>query len=149
MSFLGNLFKKKPGGTFFGNLLRGATSAIPIIGGTVVGTGANKIELGQTKTNAELAKEATFAGKPALIEANGDIAMKEPLQEVNISAQAVKKSDEMPSWVNRFGDILSNLGGRATENVSVGADNKTLFIVGGGLLLVVLALSMNNNNNRR
>ncbi|QNK64248.1 hypothetical protein H7F33_07125 [Pedobacter sp. PAMC26386] len=57
MSFLSKIFKKKPGGTFLGNLLRGAVKQIPIVG-EVVGNGANKIELGQTKTNAQLQKES-------------------------------------------------------------------------------------------
>lgn len=48
------LFKKKAGGTFVGNLLRAGSNKAT---GGVFGTGANKIELGQTKTNAELASE--------------------------------------------------------------------------------------------
>jgi hypothetical protein len=48
------LFKKKAGGTFFGNLLRAGASKAT---GGVLGTGANRIEVGQTKTNAELAAE--------------------------------------------------------------------------------------------
>jgi len=55
MSWLKNIFKKKPGGTFFGNLLRSGASAAS---GGILGQGANRIELGQTKTNAELATEA-------------------------------------------------------------------------------------------
>nr|WP_199158751.1 hypothetical protein [Pedobacter sp. ASV2] len=49
------LFSKKPGGTFFGNLLRGVASKAS---GGLLGTGANRIELGQTKTNAQLAAES-------------------------------------------------------------------------------------------
>lgn len=49
------LFSKKPGGTFFGNLLRGAANKAS---GGLLGTGANRIELGQTKTNAQLAQES-------------------------------------------------------------------------------------------
>jgi hypothetical protein len=143
MSFLKNLFKKKPGGSFFGNLLRSATSAIPIIGGTVVGTGANKIELGQTKTNAQLAKEATFAGVPASVEANGDIAIKQPLNEVNITAQSLKKDPPIPAWMEKLGDSLSYLGKRTTDQTAVGMDDKTLFIIGGGILLLVGVIAMN------
>ena len=149
MGFLGGLFKKKPGGTLFGNLLRSAVSAVPIVGGTVLGTGANKIELGQTKTNAELAKEATtFAGQPAVKEADGTYAMSNSLNEVNISAQKVKQEPPMPSWVDKVGDIVSNLGARATEKATVSMDDKTLFIMGGGILLLVGVLAMNNNNRR-
>ncbi|WP_143306855.1 hypothetical protein [Chitinophaga vietnamensis] len=50
MSFLGNLFKRKPGGTFFGNLLRKTANtvagAIPFVGGIaskIVGQGAMMI----------------------------------------------------------------------------------------------------------
>lgn len=32
MGFFKNIFKKKPGGTFFGNLLRGATNLVPGVG---------------------------------------------------------------------------------------------------------------------
>lgn len=58
MGFLKNLFKKKPGGTFLGNLVRGVAGMVPVIGGTVIGTGANKIEVGQTMTNKELMEAA-------------------------------------------------------------------------------------------
>ncbi|MBO9731165.1 MAG: hypothetical protein J7623_21180 [Chitinophaga sp.] len=50
MSFLGNLFKRKPGGTFMGNLLRKTANtvagAIPFVGGIaskIVGQGAMMI----------------------------------------------------------------------------------------------------------
>lgn len=49
------LFSKKPGGTFFGNLLRGVANKAT---GGLLGTGANRIEVGQTKTNAQLAQES-------------------------------------------------------------------------------------------
>eukprot|EP00388_Colpodella_angusta_P003492 GDKJ01012305.1.p3 GENE.GDKJ01012305.1~~GDKJ01012305.1.p3 ORF type:complete len:110 (+),score=12.60 GDKJ01012305.1:208-537(+) len=54
------LFSKKPGGTFFGNLLRGVGSVVSQNIGMpgLLGSGANKIEFGQTKTNAQLAAEA-------------------------------------------------------------------------------------------
>jgi hypothetical protein len=55
MSFIDNIFKKKPGGTFVGNLIR--TSASTLTGG-LIGAGLNRIEVGQTKTNATLASEA-------------------------------------------------------------------------------------------
>src|SRR4051794_22848229 len=57
------LFSKKPGGTFFGNLLRVGGNAVSQAAGVpgLLGTGANKIEVGQTKTNGQLIKEATAA----------------------------------------------------------------------------------------
>jgi hypothetical protein len=61
------LFSKKPGGTFFGNLLRGIGGAVSSAVGLpgLLGSGANKIELGQTKTNAELYAEAAAASGQA------------------------------------------------------------------------------------
>ncbi|MBC9933324.1 hypothetical protein [Chitinophaga qingshengii] len=49
------LFSKKAGGTFFGNLLRGVGSAVS---GGLLGKGMSRIEVGQTKTNRQLMKEA-------------------------------------------------------------------------------------------
>lgn len=43
MSFLKNLFKKKPGGTVFGNLLRAASNKAT---GGILGNGANMIPIG-------------------------------------------------------------------------------------------------------
>jgi len=50
------LFSKKPGGTFFGNLLRVGGQAVSKAAGVpgLLGSGANKIEVGQTVTNAQL-----------------------------------------------------------------------------------------------
>lgn len=61
MSFLGNIFKKKPGGTFVGNLLRTASSSIPVVG-PAFGSGAGRIEVGNTVTNRELAANAYNQG---------------------------------------------------------------------------------------
>lgn len=43
---------KKPGGTFMGNLFRAGSSKVAP---GLLGTGANRIEFGQTLTNGELA----------------------------------------------------------------------------------------------
>ncbi len=51
MSFLKKIFKKKPGGTALGNLLRGASSAAT---GGVLGQGLNKIEAGNSVTNKQI-----------------------------------------------------------------------------------------------
>lgn len=45
MAFLKGLFKKKPGGTFFGNLIRGVANKAT---GGILGTGAHMIPLGST-----------------------------------------------------------------------------------------------------
>lgn len=58
MGFLKNIFKKKPGGTLLGNLVRGVSSAAT---GGILGSGANRIEVGQTQTNAQLAQAAAEA----------------------------------------------------------------------------------------
>jgi hypothetical protein len=57
------LFSKKPGGTFFGNLLRGAGQAVSNAAGVpgMFGSGANMVPLGGTKTNAEYAADAAKA----------------------------------------------------------------------------------------
>lgn len=134
MSFLKKIFKKKPGGTFMGNLFRGVASAVPIVGGTVIGTGANKIEHGQTMTNKEL---SSFAGQPATQSPDGTINMTTPLNQVTVSSA---KSSEPGVLEKMLGDKLSYLGQRSTENMQFGADNKTLMIVGGGLFAIVLLM---------
>lgn len=42
MGFLKNLFKRKPGGTMVGNLIRGAVKAVPVVG-SLFGNGAMMI----------------------------------------------------------------------------------------------------------
>jgi|GEM_PF-4774756 len=137
MGFLKNIFKKKPGGTLFGNLLRGVSSAIPIVGGTVLGTGANKIELGQTQTNKELANQ-TFAGQPATVSQDGTVNMTTPLNEVSVSA--VKQNASLDRLADTLGSFAGKVVGKATENATVGADNKTLMVVGGVGLAIILAM---------
>lgn len=68
--------------------------------------------------------------------------MTSPLDEVNISVPRAK-STTMPAWVNKIGDIVSNLGGRATEQASVGVDNKTLLVAGAIGLGLILVLANN------
>ncbi len=142
MGFLKNLFKKKPGGTFFGNLLRGVSSAAT---GGILGSGANRIEVGQTATNKDIAadpsKSVTFAGQAATQSADGTITMTQPLKEVVITPQAIQ--NQQPAWLEKLGDKLSYLGGRTTEQTAVGVDNKTLMIVGGGLFALVLVMMLN------
>ena len=55
MSFLGGLFKKKPGGTFVGNLFRGVASSATACSRS----GANKIEFGESKTNKDIGTMST------------------------------------------------------------------------------------------
>lgn len=156
MGFLSGLFKKKPGGTFFGNLLRAGASMAT---GGVLGSGANKIEHGQTATNAEIAKDPTkaqgnyvspltgqqisFAGQPAVKEADGTIAMQNSLSEVTITPKTAANNFAPPVWLQKLGDMGSYLGKRSTEQTAVGVDNKTLMVVGGGLFALVLVMMLN------
>lgn len=55
MAFLKKLLRKKPGGTAVGNIFRGASANLS---GGALGQGMNKIEIGQTQTNRELAQNA-------------------------------------------------------------------------------------------
>jgi hypothetical protein len=52
MSWLKNLFKKKPGGTVFGNMLRGVAKTAT---GGILGNGANMIPLGTPIDGAQVA----------------------------------------------------------------------------------------------
>jgi hypothetical protein len=62
------LFSKKPGGTFFGNLLRAGGQAVSKAAGVpgLLGSGANRIELGQTQTNAQLSAATSAPLTPAI-----------------------------------------------------------------------------------
>lgn len=88
-----NIFKKKPGGTLFGNLLRGAASHFT---GGMLGSGANRIELGQTQTNAQIAAaQAEQMGvapppNPALAAAAGVVMSNPQVQQAAKEAAFAK-----------------------------------------------------------
>lgn len=60
MSFLGNIFKRKPGGTFFGNLIRGAVKAVPVVGGAL---GNGGMMISQQDADKRDMSDADYAAK--------------------------------------------------------------------------------------
>jgi len=64
MSLFKNLFKKKPGGTLVGNLLRGVANQAT---GGILGNGAARIEVGQSQTNAQLGQRQEVIPQVAAI----------------------------------------------------------------------------------
>lgn len=60
MSFFSNLFKRKPGGTFVGNLIRGAVKSVPVVGG-LLGNGAMMIS--QVDADKRDLSDADFEAK--------------------------------------------------------------------------------------
>jgi len=112
-----------------GNLLRlGSSKLAP----GFLGTGANRIEYGQTLTNKQLSNgKNVFAGQPATM-TNGTISMNQPLNEVIVTP--FSKAGDI------IGDVLKPIVSKATEGMNVGADNKTLLIISGGFVAVACAL---------
>ena len=103
------LFSKKPGGTFFGNLLRGVASKAS---GGLIGTGANRIELGQTKTNAQLASEQqtqqdVYNQNQAVINSGGNLMG---------GLQDAIASQNTPNYTNTL-PVVGQLGNTGTMNL--------------------------------
>lgn len=140
------LFSKKKGGSFFGNLI--ASVANKATGGLLGAKRVAALKSGDLASINPDAKNtgkmlASFAGEEATQSEDGTIHMTKPLNEVVVSATPFSSSGlkSEPSALERLlGDKLSYLGQRATENTTVGADNKTLLVVGGGLALLVFAM---------
>lgn len=107
MSFLSNIFKKKPGGTAVGNLLRTAASSIPVVG-TVLGQGGNRIEVGQTKTNNQLIMD----------DYNNRLA------GVTTATQPI-----VPASPSGIGDLLAGLGGSLGQQAASGALKKYWWLI--------------------
>lgn len=139
MSFLKNIFKAKPGGSALGNAFRGAISAIPIVGKT-----AGTVLTGMQQKRVEVLAERennTFAGQPATQSSDGTWNISNPLNEVTVTSPMSLASVKAPSpFLQGVGDIASYLGGRATEKTTVGADNKTLMVIGGGIAALIVVL---------
>jgi predicted glycoside hydrolase/deacetylase ChbG (UPF0249 family) len=139
------LFKKKKGGTFFGNLL--ASVANKATGGVLGSKRVAALQSGNIASinpNAEAGKtfKTVFGGEPATVSKDGTINIEKPLQEVSVSAPSTAISTlNQPGFLDRLiGDKLSYLGARTTENMQVGADNKTLMIVGGGIAALIITM---------
>lgn len=117
------LFSKKPGGTFFGNLLRGVSSSLT---GGALGQGLNRIEVGETKTNKELMKENDVKMKEMQTMPSLGSSASNPivLPEVTVSASKVKPFD------------LNDYIKLPTVNTEVSANNNMYFFLGAfGLLM--------------
>lgn len=138
MSFLKKIFKAKPGGSKLGNLFRSAVSVVPIVGKTASAV----LTAAQQKRVQVLAdRETTFAGQSATQSADGTFNISQPLNEVTVSSPlTINSVKEVNPVLKGIGDVASYLGGRATEKTTVGADNKTLLIVGGGLAALIIAI---------
>ena len=109
------LFSKKPGGTFFGNLLRGVASAAT---GGILGSGANRIEIGQTKTNAQLQAEAIAAqtaaaqaalSNPQQLGASIGGSLQNQLTQQGVSAAASGIWAKYKGWIIAGGAALLGL----------------------------------------
>lgn len=117
MGFFGNLFKKKKGGTFFGNLLRGASN---IATGGILGSGA------QLAKNDEKLAQAEFEKAKALENANSKNStafqigaalgspLKKPFNKVVTESDASKKLQNQQimawfkrNWIKIVGGIVS------------------------------------------
>lgn len=146
------LFSKKKGGTFFGNLL--ASVANKATGGLL---GAKRVaalasgDLSSINPNAKetgkMLKDITLAGAPATQDADGTITMKQPLQEVTISAPKINPdSNVVDGFLAKLGDKLSYLGGRATDNTKVGLDDSTKWLIGGGIAAIAIVILATKKN---
>lgn len=103
MGLFSNIFKKKPGGTMVGNLLRGVSSNFT---GGMLGSGANRIELGQTKTNAQLAAEAGLPANNAALNMAASAVMSN--EQVQAAAKAAAWAKYKPFVIG--GGIIAALG---------------------------------------
>lgn len=113
------LFTKKAGGTLFGNLLRGVSNKLT---GGILGNGANRIEIGQTKTNAQLAKEAQSLQdqiNQSQATINAGFSLGGGLQDVLGSQNTANYTNTLP--------VVGQLGNSGTFNL--------LFLVGIGLAI--------------
>lgn len=128
------LFSKKPGGTFFGNLLRGVANKAT---GGILGNGLNKIELGQTKTNRKLLSEPI-----GFSSGRGTTSNPINLAETTISSE----SDSGFKDHTFIGKLFNEFRGEAKQfaddvQPKVGLSDKTLLIGGAVVLLITLLIT--------
>lgn len=120
MAFLGGLFKKKPGGTFVGNLIRGVASGVT---GGLIGNGKNRLpkdyerptQLATTGEIVNLPSDPTKFRMPEI--KTGDIDLVEPRQPIDLN-----------DWVT-------------LPNVTVTASRKdytNIALIGGGLVIAFM-----------
>lgn len=140
------LFSKKAGGTFFGNLLRGVGSAVS---GGLLGKGMSRIEVGQTKTNKQLMREAkaiaAAGGTPTMIAPPADnkvvATAKNVVGSLLGSGSTGSESGSSPAWqpiqVDEDGKARLNLElPQVPVQAQVGVS--PLMWVGAGLLVLLL-----------
>lgn len=140
MGFLSGLFKKKPGGTFFGNLIRGVTSSAT---GGMLGSGANRIELGQTKTNAQLAAESAAAGTTPNPYVQGTAP------PPTVQSGTVQTSGAFDQLNQSMGGIVEKLKDLTTIRTEVKGDNSQIMMLGGVAIAIALIFSLNGNKGGR
>jgi len=150
MSFLSNLFKKKPGGTTVGNLLRGVGSIVGL------GKGQNKVPVdAKYIDNKWVLPDGSIWSKGGNISQYVESVTSSPTVQsaVNQAVTGSASGDAVDSVakpyedtaVGRFMDQLTRV---ANPSVSVGPDQgtKTLMYIGLGLLGFML---LNRSSNRR
>lgn len=126
MKFIKNLLKKKPGGSTVGNLLR---KTVQVAQGYVgvdlgLGSGANRIEIGQTKTNKELADEQA-------VNPNGLLG--QPLTGLlNQDATDLLKAKNTGTGLK---DLAAGLSKSLNKGLSINPQTIGLIVIGGLLLL--------------
>lgn len=126
MSFLGNLFKKKPGGSLFGNIIRGVVK--PLTGG-LLGKGNNKVPREyDTDGDGKLSESelAVWKGK--------SVAVQDIDYELDPSTPTGNKLlDGFSAFADKVKDMLS-------PNVTVDTGKKTntlIFVVLGVIGLFI------------
>lgn len=150
MSFLSKIFSSKNSiknggtGTFFGKLIRGASSAIPIVGGAVSGMlneAAEKkaAEVAQKKADELAAQQPTVAnitsnaGMPTVSSVFPNGANATQLNDVTISANRMQSNpvntDFSLDWKN----------GKISSSSNSGTDNKMLLygLLGLGAIMML------------
>lgn len=164
MSFLSKLFSKQKGGSLVGNLLRGVSKSIPLIGGSL-GNGGNMVITDDGKTAAQVAgvsvggynsavgagqnpiadKMAAQAATPQAIMANSTAGMPTVSSVYPNGAEATNLNDvtisspriqQLPQNTNFDLDWKN---GRVSTSTSQGADNKMLLygLLGLGAIMVL------------
>lgn len=155
MGFLGGLFKKKPGGTFVGNLFRKATNAVS---GGLFGTGASKAA--QDANDLANLSEDAYKKKYGMSKQDGSIRSGIPIQ-----AQDATLATSGSVAAAKIGGLLTNGVTGAydanqynTGSVSPISDGvmsaqtmkliRTIGMIVGGLLVAALAINFLFNKKR-
>lgn len=129
-SFLKKVFKAKKGGTFVGNLIRGAANKVS---GGILGNGVMRDQR-DAKAEAKEAKKALAGNLGATIKNNANASPRSLIEQVQQAEQGIEPQEEnAKSWGLNLG-INSNTG----EQVQKAGNSMILVIV--AIALVVLLL---------